>query len=51
MSDKYLLLAEQHIDSKLRKDKVEALKFDTTIKNCDKLKLLNKPMVKQSTIQ
>ncbi len=51
MSDKYLLLAEQHTDAKLRRDKVEAQKFDTKIKNSDKLANINKPMVKQSKIE
>ncbi|CDW73437.1 UNKNOWN [Stylonychia lemnae] len=37
MSDKYLVTAQQ-LDQNIRKDKIKAQKFDTKIKNADKLK-------------
>ena len=51
MSDTFLLSAKEH-DEKVRKQRMEQQRYDTKIKNADKLKVeSDKPYIKPSTIR
>lgn len=51
MSDTFLLSAKEH-DEKVRKQRMEQQRYDTKIKNADKLKAeSDKPYIKPSTIR